>query len=456
MHREFPWPDSVARDLGQIEQLEITDLGEWLRREQLRGRNDSAIHLVMALASARYVDHHGPFIGHGTFNGGPMLRAASILTRPFRNLALLQTAAYVVDLLHQPNYGPYLLMDMEPITEATRAASRDQLRMSIESGEQPLLAEHRLVGLLKTDSRPHVRRLLTEVALRQFHENEHRLLIVHRAAQLMDDTNGWTWAEPLFRAAVQYLASRPDVRPSEMAKRDLVPLDMAESSCQIVRIESAVDALIHANYGDEPHLLRAMVGLPRVEVIALTGAEMLRRSRFDAHAVTGIHCAVDLLHDPTIEPHTQTLAMEAALLGQRTRRQKEQRSTWRSAQRPRPKGRSLDELQDIVVHDGSGLAAMDAVAGMLLAGAEATDITRTLMEVALTHAGPFEAIHNVKMLLGQLLETQRSRYPELAWRHLAAGARVVAEVAAQDCAGADPILSLWHNSHLSVPDEPSR
>ena len=450
MHREFPWPDSMARELEQIEQLEVPGVGEWLHGQHAGGRDDSAIHLVMALASARYVDHHGPFIGHGTFNGGPMLRAASILTRPFRNLALLQTAAYVVDLLHQPNYGPYLLMDMRPITESTVEASRTQLRTSIESGEQPFLAEHRLVGLLKTDSRTEVHRLLIEVALRQFHENEHRLLIVHRAAQLMEDSNGWTWAEPLFRAAVQYLASRPDVRQTEIPP---VPLDMAGRPGHVSRIESAVEALVQADYGDEPRLLRAMTGLPRVEVVALTGAEMLRRSRFDAHAVTGIHCALDLLHDPTVDPHVQALAMEAALLGQRTRRQKERRSTWRSAPQPRPRGRTLDELRDIVANDGSGLTAMDAVAGMLLAGADATDIARTLMEVALTHAGPFEAIHNVKMLWGQLLETQRSRYPELAWRHLTAGARVVAEVAAQDGAGAEPILAMWHSAGLSLAQD---
>ncbi|PSR22044.1 MAG: hypothetical protein C7B45_08570 [Sulfobacillus acidophilus] len=450
MHREFPWPDSVARELEQIEQLEADGVGEWLHDQYMQGRDDSAIYLIMALASARYVDHHGPLVGHGTFNGGPMLRAASILPRPFRNLALLQTAAYVVDLLHHPNYGPYLLMDMRPITESTLKASRTQLRTSIESGEQALLAEHRLVGLLKIDSPAQVHRLLVEVALRQFHENEHRLLIVHRAAQLMEDTNGWIWAEPLFRAAVQYLASRPDVRKTQIPP---VLLDTAEHPRQISFIESAVEALVQADYGDEPRLLRAMTGLPRVEVIALAGAEMLRRSHFDAHAVTGMHCVLDLLHDSTLDSHVRALAMGAALLGQRTRRQKAQRSTWRSVSQPRPRDRTFDELQDIVANDDNGLAAMDAVAGMLLAGADATDIARTLMEVALTHCGPFEALHNVKMLWGQLLETQRSRYPELAWRHLAAGARVVAQSAAEDGANAEPILAMWHSAGLSIAQD---
>lgn len=444
MHREYPWPEPMDSDLRRIEQLEMGSAGKWLRAQKADGRTDAAIHLLLALASARYVDHHGPFIGHGTFNGGPMLRAASILTRPFRDLALLQTTAYVIDLLHHPNYGPYLLMDMAPIAEVTVETSCVQLLASIESGEEPLKAEHRLVGLLKTDANVHA--LLTEAALRQFHENEHRLLIVHRAAQLMDDTDGWVWAEPIFRSAVQYLATRPDVK---IPKLQDMPADVAASEGNPTGIESAVEDLIQADYGDEPRLLHDKAGLPVTEVISLTGSEMLGRSRFDAHAVTGIHCVLDLLHNPEISPQVRALAIESALLGQRTRRQKEIRSSWRATPQPRPRYRPLGEIREIASHDDSGLFAMEAVGGALLAGVQATDIARTLMEVALVTAGPFEAIHNVKMLWGQLLETRRSHYPQLAWRHLAAGARVVADAAVNNRADADAIISMWHSAGLS-------
>jgi hypothetical protein len=450
MRREFPWPAASDRELEQIERLEAAHTGQWLHDQQAKGLDEGAIHLVLALASARYVDHHGPFVGHGTFNGGPMLRAASILPQSWRNLALLQTAAYVVDLLHQPNYGPYLLMEMKPVSEPTIETSRAQLRASIASGTEPLMAEHRLVGLLRMDSPAAVHQLLTEIALRQFHENEHRLLIVHRAAQLMDDTNGWTWVTPLFRAAVQYLGTRPDVRDVEVPA---AAVDLTGNPADASRIEAAVEVLIQAEYGDEPRLLQGMADLPRAEVIALAGAEMLRRSRFDAHAVTGIHCVLDLLHDPTVGPELQALAIATALAGQRTRRQKESRLTWREVPLAEPSLSTQDELRDIVANDASGLLAMTVVGGALLAGANPTDVTRTLMEVALTTAGPFEAIHNVKMLWGQLLETQRSRYPELAWRHLAAGARVVAEVAAVDRAGAEPIVAMWHSAGLSSAAE---
>lgn len=453
MHREYPWPEPMDSNLRRIEQLEVSDVGRWIHAQQTDGRDDAAIHLLLALASARYVDHHGPFIGHGTFNGGPMLRAASILTRPFRNLALLQTAVYVIDLLHQPNYGPYVLMDMEPVTDATVEASRSQLLASIESGEEPLKAEHGLVGLLKTDVGAQVQALLTEAALRQFHENEHRLLIVHRAAQLMDDTDGWDWAEPIYRPAVQYLATRPDVRVSEFPD---MPADIVTCPGDPPSIESAVEELIQAEYGDEPRLLREKTSLPIADVIALAAAEMLRRSGFDAHAVTGIHCILDLIHNPGISPRVRGLAIEAALIGQRTRRQKEARSTWRITPDPQPLHWALNDLREIVLHDDSGLSAMTAVGSALRAGVDAAVMARTLMEVALTTAGPFEAIHNVKMLWGQLLETRRSHYPALAWRHLAAGARVVAETAAEDRADVEPILCMWHGAGLSNDQHHSR
>lgn len=446
MHHEYRWPDDIDQQLQQIDQLEVAGVGQWLRSQQAKGQDDAAIHLVLALASARYVDHHGPFIGHGTFNGGPVLRAASILPRAMRNLALLQSAAYVVDLLHQPNYGPYLLMDMDPITESTIEGSRTQLRTSIASGEQALLSEHRLVGLLKTDGLSAIRQLLIEVALTQFRENEHRLLIVHRSSQLMDDTNGGVWAEPLWRAAVQYLATHPDIRSADTPT---IPIEEPGPKASAAAVLAAMDALIEADWGDEPRLLYDMNTVPRGEVIALTGSELLRRSRFDAHAVTGIHCVLDLLHDPKVHPHVQELALGAALLGQRTRRQKASRATWRWTSPVSPRALDFKQLRDVITHDDSGIAAMDAVASALLAGSDASEITRLLMEVALTTAGPFEAIHNVKMLWGQWIETQRSSYPDLAWRHLAAGARVVAETAAANAVEADPIISWWHSAKLS-------
>ena len=97
----------------------------------------------------------------------------SLLTHHFRHLPLLQIPACVVDLLHQPNYGPYLLIEMLPFTEFTVGASHAQLIASIESGDKALDAEHCHVGLLETGRGTAVGWLVTEITLRQLHENEH-------------------------------------------------------------------------------------------------------------------------------------------------------------------------------------------------------------------------------------------------------------------------------------------
>lgn len=86
---------------------------------------------------------------------------------------------------------------------------------------------------------------------------------------------------------------------------------------------------------------------------------------------------------------------------------------------------------------------MRLTASLLLAGADPTTVARILMEAALTTSEPFDAIHNVKMLWGQLLETQRSQLPGFSWRHLAAGARVIAETASATRHQADGIMEAW-------------
>ncbi len=445
----YPWPSDIDRELHALESTPMTELGHWIRQKK---SHQQTIHLTLALASARWIDHHGPFIGHGTFNGGPILRAASILTPPYQNLALLQTASYVVDLLHHPNYGPYTLMAMDPLIPPLPKDPCQSLLESIESGENVLRAEHQLVGLLQIESMDVVLQLLLEAALRQFAENEHRLLIVHRAAQLMDDTEGWTWGEPLLRAAIQYLASRPHPHvPDEVSQ--LSALELSRSWFPETRdIEFLVRALVDADYGTEPTLILAEANKgrgrePLGEAMSLAGAEILAQSDFDAHAVTGIHAVADLVRDPLLPHHLHALALGVMLLGSRTRRQKAQRSRWSRAETPLPRKATPADVREAVASDASGDTAFGVVGAHIRDGADPTAVAATLTEIALMSAGPFEAIHNVKMLWGQLLETQRSHYPNLAWRHLAAGAATVARTANLDDAA--PILEVWRASGLT-------
>ena len=455
MHQEYQWSTDWDRAIKSVEDLDRANITSWLDAQRPKGPGYT--HLTLALASARYIDHHGPYLGHGTFNGGPILRGSSILDPAYQDLALLQTATYVVDLLHNPNYGPYLLLEMAPVSEPTLEASRQAFLESLAAGDQVLLAEHRLIGLLR-QSGSEVAPLLTYAGLVQYTENEHRILIIHRSLQLLEDTNGWAVAEPILRAAVQYLASRPGVVVPKAPHWPDGSLGLIQSHDPVDRntVMNAVESLIEAPFGTEPDRIRDFIvqkinPATLYEAINIAASEILCRTQFDAHAVTGVHCIMDLLQDPNTGLDTRNLAWLSGLSGSRIRRQKAGRSEWRTPLPVSTHRDTLDALAEILRHDADGLHAMQAAATYLVNGGDPTALTRVLMEVALTTAGPFDAIHNVKMLWGQLLETRRSRLPQESWRHLAAGARVVAQTAAVEHHHAEPILEMWAQMHPGTP-----
>lgn len=283
---------------------------------------------------------------------------------------LLQTSLYVVDLLSNANYGPYLMMSMAPVDEDTFERSEQAFLADFESGKNVLLSEHRLVGLLRHKGRD-IRWLLTEADLRQYPDNEHRLLIVLRAIQFLDDVNGWVQAEPILRAAVQYLASRPDTNLVHTLSTNLLPWPAEEEVSQ-EQVLAALGRLIDAPFGNEPEIIRDMVkdgasGRTLYESIALASSEMLRRSRFDAHAVTGIHCSLDLLWDKEVPAALRTLAGHIALSSQRSRRQKLIRSEWREYMEVIGIQITLTEVEDIIQQDNEGLLSAQS-AGSVLAG----------------------------------------------------------------------------------------
>lgn len=459
IHQEYDWGPSLDIALRQIEQLQPSDAARWILAGRAVGHDNASLYLQLALATTRYVDHHGPLIGHGIINASPALRAPSILAPAYQDLALLHMTCYVIELLQDPNYGPYLLTAMQPVDEETIEESERAFLESVESGEQVLLAEHRLVGLVRRLG-PAVRRILTLAALRQYPENEHRLLIVHRSAQLLDDADGWAYAEPFFRAAVQYLANRPRRYLPEAATH-LEKIGAHQGGLNPMQVEAGMQRLVEAPYGAEPNLLVSLIeqgvqGRALYEVVALTGSELLCRSRFDAHAVTGLHCILDLLQDANVTGEMRGLAWSASLSGQRIRRQKEHREGWRLVPPVAPAKVAPEELRAVVQNDPEGMEALRRTGAALLGGADPVAVARILMEVALTTAGPFAALHNLKMVWGLLLETLRSRLPQLSWRHLAAGARVIAESAARGRQDAAPVLTLWHQAGLSgafMPDK---
>lgn len=304
-----------------------------------------------------------------------------------------------------------------PAGRTEPALALERFRQALESGEQAFLAEHRLVGLVRRLV-PGVRWPLIEAALRQYAENEHRLLIVHRAVQLMDETDGWRYAEPLLRSTVQYLASRPDTCAAEQALElaDGLGDPPREGPLDERAALDLTDRLVACAYGEEVALLLEAVrgGLADatlLEALALAGSTMLLRSGWDAHAVTGLHSVLDLLREARAPEELRRLARLVGLSSQRTRRQKAVRDSW--AGLPEPIGgpsTTLEEVTASVLSDASGLEAASAARSYLLQGGDAEALVVRLMEIALETSGPFEVLHNVKMLWGLYGEYRQSRW----------------------------------------------
>ncbi|MCL4318371.1 MAG: hypothetical protein M1596_00475 [Firmicutes bacterium] len=143
LHKLLSWDDATEKRLEQIEEMQLSEAHSVLLQWEADGLAKQDVYLLLALTSARWVNHRGPFIGHGTFNGGPVLRANSILSPRYRVLALLHMMVYVLDLLKHPNYGPYLMLERFALPEDPDT-TLSHFIPDLESGEKPLLSEHRV------------------------------------------------------------------------------------------------------------------------------------------------------------------------------------------------------------------------------------------------------------------------------------------------------------------------
>ncbi len=448
MFGEYRWSLEMDEATAEIFELTPSAIPQWVNTGRNAGLSDGRRYLCLALAAARYTDHHGPYIGHGTFGGDPLLRASAYLPPELSTLALAQTAAYVAGVIHHPNYGPYRLMDAAALGASDLHDAEELFIPDLESGEFILLSENRGASLLRQKGRDFFPRLMW-AALRQYPENEHRLLIVHRAAQLLDDVQGWAFAEPLLRPAIQYLASRPR---TELAARwqalPPVPEETADPGDPEVILREA-QHLCNVGVGEEPEIILGWLrsDFPTgwlSDILAVAGSEMLLVSGFDAHAVTGLHCALDILHDPTAPAAARSLAAVLALSSSRTVRQKNGRRQWREFALPGPAHTlPLERMEEALENDSTGMLAEIQAAQYLQNGGSAVALSTLLVSKALRSSGPFEALHNVKMIHGLLLETRRSHTPGLAWRHLAAGAGVVARSVEAPTGETAELLAAW-------------
>ncbi|WP_053958853.1 hypothetical protein [Sulfobacillus thermosulfidooxidans] len=464
MHTMLRWDNETETRLQEVQNTTPDKASELLCQWQQRHLPFSRMYLLLALAATRWVDHHGPLIGHGTFNGGPVMRASTLLSPPFQNLALLHMAHYVLGLLRHPNYGPYLMVDhLRP--QESLPDIQHRFIPDLETGEMPLLSENRAAELATLAGR-NARWLMIRAALRQYPENEHRLLIVQRALEFLDDTNGWHYAEAFFRAAIQYLGHRPDVHMTTGVLEDWpgTTCPCLEGPVDVEKAETIREALIHCEFGQESRQIIAAISQNTnhptlLEAISLAASTLMFVSGFDAHAVTGIHCVMDLLRDETCPADIRHLGWALVLSSSRTRRQKEKRAHWipndlvtqvrHEGISPGSQVISVDDIIKSLYTDRTGFEAASYTRQYLQTGGDPTPLTRLFIETALTTEEPFDALHNVKMLWGLLNETLHSR-SDAFWIHLSAGARVIAQ-SITDSPLTATILQQWDKLNACIP-----
>ncbi|WP_020374394.1 hypothetical protein [Sulfobacillus thermosulfidooxidans] len=441
MHDMLRWDNETELRLQEVQNTLPDNARQLLCQWQQQHVSFSRMYLLLALAEARWVDHHGPLIGHGTFNGGPIMKASTLLYPPYQNLALLHMAHYVLGLIRHPNYGPYL-MGEHLKTQESLEEIQHQFIPDLETGEMPLLSENRAAELA-TLAGIHARWLMIRAALRQYPENEHRLLIVQRALEFLDDTNGWHYAEAFFRAAIQYLGHRPDVHFTKqvLAAWPGTRAPLWQGTIDAKEVEKLRQDLVRCEFGQEPQKIITAIsqninGSTLLEAISLTASTLMFLSGFDAHAVTGIHCVIDLLRDQRCPIDIRHLAWPLVLSSSRTRRQKAKRTDWivddpvthvmQQGITSSSRVISRDDIIKSLYTDRTGLEAASYTRQYLQTGGDPTQLTRVFIETALTTEEPFDALHNVKMLWGLLNETLHCRSPA-HWIHLSAGARVIAQ-----------------------------
>ncbi|TCP58266.1 hypothetical protein EV586_102720 [Tumebacillus sp. BK434] len=442
MYQAVRYDEQLEQFLAKIEAGSGEDAGRVIAELQADGLTDKQIYLLFALVSARWIDHHGPWIGHGTLNMGPMIHASALMDERHKRLAMIQAALYVFDLFHAPNYGPYIQPHVQGVQRATPEETQEDLLKNFADGTYQHLTENLFVGLYRQTGGD-VRHVLLRMGLQEYGGNEHKLLIALRTLDLLAVDDFAKYGEPLLRPAVQYLASLPK-KPvywervqAAIAKHVLADHPMRwEGEVDAELVDAFAAQLIEAEHGTEPDLfgaqLAAGVNLPTLyETLAIASSQIfLRSGSYDEHIVTGIHCLLNILRDETVPAELKRPALLTALESARTRTFKGDRAAWLTlpdvaeVQAP-SEADLLAAILASISRDATGLEAASLTGAYLQQGYDLDALTQALMHESLKVGGPFRALHITKMIWGLWLETKYSSHPA-RWHHLAAASAAIA------------------------------
>ncbi|ASS74310.1 hypothetical protein CIG75_04450 [Tumebacillus algifaecis] len=458
MYQVVRYEKQIEAGLAKIESGTAEDAGRLITSLQADGLTDHQIYLLFALASARWIDHHGPWIGHGTLNMGPMIHASALMDARHQRLAMLQAAVYVFDLFQAPNYGPYMQPQVSGVQRATPEETRQDLIQQFADGTYQNLSENLFVGLYR-QTNGDVRDIMLQMGIQEYGRNEHKLLIALRTLDLLAIDDFAKYGESLLRPAVQYLSSLPkntlywERVQAEISTHNLAEQQMRwEGEVGSKLVETLVPQLIEAEHGTEASLfarhLAQGVNLPTLyEALALASSRILIQSgSYDEHIVTGIHCLLNILRDVTIPAALKLPALLISLESARTRTFKDTRHDWLAMPTPsdvtsRSEEELLEAILSTIASDPTGLEAAALTGAYLQQGFDIDQLTQALMHQSLKVGGPFRALHITKMIWGLWRETKLSTHPD-RWTHLAAAAAAIAR-AYPKREQAERILRLW-------------
>jgi hypothetical protein len=463
MYQMLQYDERMERLLEQVASTAPEAAGSLLAVWEAEEVSLEEQYLALALSSARWIDHRGPFIGHGTLNMAPVLAASQMLDERYQKLGLLQATVYVLDLFRNPNYGPYIMPVTEGVMRETADATRKELLERVPSGSHAHLSENLFVGLYR-QTNGDVRVPLLQLGLQEYPHNEHKLLIVLRTLDLLDRGDNWKYGESLLRSAVQYLAALPKLPEPWQHVQNAVQTNGLETADREFKLEGRVDdqqvtellaELLACEAGQEADLLARELAAGTntrtlYEVIAQLSAVMLMKAPYnEEHTVTGILCTLDMMRDEHLPAELRLTSMLMALASDRTRYFKSVRDTWlEMVEVPAvptvelSDDEILDQIEKACQEDETGDTATQLSAQYVIAGRDLHKLAQRLMQLVLTTQGPFMAIHLVKMIWGQLKETELST-SDTRWVHLASAARFAARTFQRGSKNAERIVKQW-------------
>ena len=336
MHKPITFEPEVEKLATFIEETPRASIIEETLAKLRQGVPQKALLTAGALAVTRSTDlpshHHGGPI-HPVAGTYPVYQTAKILSGEKAFLPIIQHVALCNKHIHDPETGPAIMADMEPLSapEGTVEATKEAFLSRVQRRHAPY-AEHHLLWLLEHMKPDEVLDLALNRAIPRNAEDDHFFLYLTFAARTLDCI-GWEWAPVIMRPPVKYLCRLPyssivmgpppSIEPIEelmeeykLAERDLTFHTSAGETEAIGELAERIGTT--DKYAPIPEMLaKAMVdGLSiegTAEALSVGAATIFLRTAYgnpmDVHLHTGINIRRYLLRLPGVSLRNKILSL---------------------------------------------------------------------------------------------------------------------------------------------------